>query len=165
MIALKIEEIKDFTSKLFIGQVFDKFLVREVEIVTYNSFQMDGRIRRDYYTGEELEEMQLEEYSLWSRLKPICFMLIKGNKLPESFQVVLQMPKKQTEHFMAGKNLGFSADQVKGLYLNIRYEKGELFCVTGTSVSFFTMDKTLDHEWDSAVKAFFKKSEILAVEG
>ena len=32
MVALKIEEQKAFTAGLFIGEIFDKFLVREAEI-------------------------------------------------------------------------------------------------------------------------------------
>ncbi len=46
------------------------------------------------------------------------------------------------------------------MYLNIRYENGELYCVTGTSVNFFTLDKSLDEEWDEAVKQFFRKNGI-----
>ena len=34
MIALRIEEQKKFTSGLFIGELFDQFLLREADIVT-----------------------------------------------------------------------------------------------------------------------------------
>ena len=44
--------------------------------------------------------------------------------------------------------------------MNIRYEDGELFCVTGTSVNFFTLDKSLETEWDEAVKGFLKEHQI-----
>ncbi len=33
--------------------------------------------------------------------------------------------------------------------------------MTGTSVSIFTLDKTLDMEWDQAVRSFLKKNEII----
>ncbi len=46
------------------------------------------------------------------------------------------------------------------MYLNIRYETGELYCVTGTSLNFFTMDKSLEIEWDETVKLFFKEHHI-----
>ena len=59
----------------------------------------------------------------------------------------------------AGK-LPVREEQVSGMYLNIRYENGELYCVTGTSVNFFTLDKSLDEEWDEAVKQFFRKNGI-----
>ena len=43
MIALRIEEQKKFTSGLFIGELFDQFLLREADIVTFNRFTIDGR--------------------------------------------------------------------------------------------------------------------------
>ena len=46
MIALKIEDLKTFTAQLFMGETFDHWLVREANIVTFNSFTIDGRIRQ-----------------------------------------------------------------------------------------------------------------------
>ena len=161
MIALKIEDMKQFTARLFMGETFDHFLIREAEIITFNVFTIDGHIRQGYYSEEELEENQLEELSSWKMIRPYCFSLSKGKKLPGSFQSVLQMPPQAVEKFVAARQMPLRADQVNGLYLNIRYEEGKLFCVTGTSVSFFTLDKTLDSEWDQAVRSFLKKNEII----
>ena len=160
MVALKVEDMKQFTSGLFIGSMFDRFLVREADIVTFNAFHMDGRVRPGYYTEEEMEERQIGEYSAWETMKPVCFSLIKGKRLPGSFHIVLQLAKKQVEPFLADRNLPIREEQVSGMYLNIRYENGELYCVTGTSVNFFTLDKSLDEEWDEAVKQFFRKNGI-----
>lgn len=160
MVALKVEDIKQFTSGLFIGSLFDKFLLREADVVTFNAFHVDGRIRAGYYTDEETEEKGIGEYSAWEAVKPVCFSLIKGKRLPGSFQVVLQLSGGQVERFLAARQVPVRAEQVGGMYLNIRYENGELYCVTGTSVNFFTMDKSLDVEWDEAVKQFLKKSGI-----
>ena len=52
-------------------------------------------------------------------------------------------------------------DAVKGLYLGIRYGHGELHCVTGVSFSVFTMERSLELEWDSEAKAFLKNSGII----
>ena len=71
------------------------------------------------------------------------------------------MPPQAVDKFVTGHQMPLKADQVNGLYLNIRYEEGKLFCVTGTSVSIFTLDKTLDMEWDQAVRSFLKKNEII----
>ena len=54
MIALKIEDMKQFTASLFLGEVFDSFLLKEAEIVTFNMFTIDGRVRHGYYSEEEL---------------------------------------------------------------------------------------------------------------
>lgn len=55
MIALRIEDIRQFTAKLFVGETFDHFLIKEAEIVTFNVFTIDGHIRQGYYSEEELE--------------------------------------------------------------------------------------------------------------
>ena len=163
MTALKIEDVKAFTSRLFVREDFDAFLVKEVSIITYNSFTIDGHIRQGYYTREELEEGGFEELSTWSMLRPFCFSLIKGKKLPGSFRIVLQLPRRSLEGF-AGK-IGMDAGQIQGLYLNIRYEDGALYCVTGTSMNLFTMDKTLEEEWDRAVKEFMRSLGIVCTQG
>lgn len=164
MTALVIDDIRQFTSALFVGEAFDDFLVREVRIVTYNSFTIDGHIRSGYYTQEELEEKKLGKLSSWGMIKPLCFSLIKGKKLPGSFHIDLQLPPAGTEHFLVDRKLSYQPETVKGLNLGIRYEEGTLMCVTGTSVSFFTMDKTLEGEWDTAVRGFLKKHEIVFFE-
>ena len=144
MVALKIEEQKAFTAGLFIGEIFDKFLVREAEIVTYNQFTIDGKVRQGYFSEEELEENR-----------------IKGKRLPESFRIVFQMPPSARDRFVAGKVPGIYPDQVGGLYINIQYENHEMICVTGTSMKQFTLDRTLENEWDENVKKFLKKNGVV----
>ena len=87
----------------FIGEIFDKFLVREAEIVTWNRFSIDGKIRQGYFSEEELEENRIEEYSSWKSLKPICYSLIRGKRLPESFRIVFLMPPSARDRFVSGR--------------------------------------------------------------
>ena len=93
MVALKVEDVRSFTSKLFVKEDFDRFLVKEINIITYNSFTIDGHVRQGYYTQEELEENRIEDFSSWKMLRPLCFSLIKGKKLPGSFHIVLSLPQ------------------------------------------------------------------------
>ena len=160
MVAMKIEDIRQFTTKLFLREVFDLFLVREAVIVTFNTFRMDGHIRKGYYTREELEEHPVEELSAWSVLRPVCFSLIRGKKLPESFQITLQLASEDVQQFLQNNQLAFTPEQIQGLYLNIRYEEGMLYCITGTSLQVFTLDKNLEEEWDRTAGVFLKKQEI-----
>lgn len=160
MIALKIEEQKIFTSGLFIGEIFDGFLVREAEVVTFNSFTIDGRVRHGYYSDEELEENQIEEFSSWKVLKPFCFSLIKGKRLPESFRIVFMLSPDAKERFVEKHVPGLLPDQVGGLYLNVHYENNEMTVITGTSMNMFTLDKTLENEWDESVRVFFQRHGI-----
>lgn len=160
MIALRMEDLKGFTSKLFVGDTFDTWLVREASVTTFNAFTIDGRVRHGYYTDTELELNQIEEYSAWKVIRPICFSLIKGKKLPGSFQITLQLPPKEVEAFLKEARLDFRAEQIGGLYLNIRYEEGELHCVTGMSLNIFTLDRQIGYEWDEAVRRYLKEREL-----
>ena len=164
MIVLKAEDVKDFTLKLFLRETFDSFLVKEARITTYNQFSIDGHIRKGYFSPEELEEKGLEEYSAWSMLRPFCFSLIKGKKLPESFLIVLQLSGRNTEKFAAASGCGVDGRQIQGLYLNIRYEDDALYCITGIGLGFFTMDRTLEREWDEAVRKFLHAQGIVCSE-
>lgn len=164
MVALKIEDIKGFTKKLFIGDVFDIFLLREATIVTFNTFSIDGHIRQGYYTEQELEENKIEELSSWSVIKPICFSLIKGKKLPGSFQITLQLSPEQVEKFLIHSQVGLTVDQVNGICMNIRYEDNVLYCVSGTSLNIFTLDRVIDIEWDEALRLFLRQQEIAYTE-
>lgn len=164
MVALKIDDIKGFTKKLFIGDVFDIFLLREATIVTFNTFSIDGHIRQGYYTEQELEENKIEELSSWSVIKPICFSLIKGKKLPGSFQITLQLSPEQVEKFLVHSQVGLTVDQVNGICMNIRYEDNVLYCVSGTSLNIFTLDRAIDIEWDEALRLFLRQQEIAYTE-
>ena len=50
---------------------------------------------------------------------------------------------------------------VTGLYMHMKYDNGSLDIITGTGVKIFTMDKTLDKEWDEMTKKFLKHHGIL----
>lgn len=165
MVALKIDDIKQFTTMLFMKETFDWFLVKEVDIVTFNAFSIDGHIKQGYYTAEELEEQKIEGYSSWKVLRPVCFSLIKGHKLPKSFQIVFLMSRDYVKKFLDSRRIQMDPGQIGGLYLHIRYEEGELTCITGSSLNFFTLDKSLESEWDEGAKAFLKKQMIVFSQG
>ncbi|MDY3229987.1 MAG: DUF5721 family protein, partial [Clostridiaceae bacterium] len=43
------------------------------------------------------------------------------------------------------------------------YEEGVLYCVTGTSLYVFTLDKALETEWDRTVERFMREHDIVCV--
>ena len=81
MVAYEIVDKKSFTKELFDGKLFDDFLLVSAEIITYNAFNIDGKIKKAYYSDEEVGERNLEEYSKWEVIRPVCFYLIKGKKI------------------------------------------------------------------------------------
>ena len=158
MVAIKIEDVKEFTSRLFLKDSFDGFLLKEAQIVTFGSVSIDGRLRRGFFFPQELERLGQEAYAPWSLWRPHCFELIRGKRLPESFRVVLQLPQDQAERFCL--ELGEKEQDAPGLYLNIRYEDGTLYCVTGISLKVFTLDKTLEQEWDRRAEEMMRQMKI-----
>lgn len=105
MVALEIEDIKGFTSDLFVGTKFDSFLLKEARFVTFAAFDIDGKVREDYYTREEREEGKIGEYSAWSALKPVCYFLIKGKRLPGSFKIVFKLAPEAVGNFLKNNGL------------------------------------------------------------
>lgn len=163
MIALQIQDIKNFMSRLLLSQTFDHFLLVEGMITTYNTFRIDGRIHKDFFTEEELEEHELNhrEFSLWKDVKPFCLELIKGKKTPLGFKFTFQLSRENTAKLLTSSGItSIQPENVSGLLLNIRYDNGTLNVITATNLNLFTLEKSLEHAWDDMVKRFLKQQEI-----
>lgn len=163
MIALQIQDIKNFMSKLLLSQTFDHFLLVEGSITTYNTFRIDGRIHKSFFSEEELEERGIthREFSLWKEVKPFCLELIKGKKTPLGFKFTFQLSKENTAKLLASSGItSIQPENVSGLLLNVRYENGALNVITATNLNLFTLEKSLEHAWDDMVKRFLKQQEI-----
>lgn len=52
--------------------------------------------------------------------------------------------------------------EMPDMYLQIKFEKGELTMVTGITHKEFTMDKTLDRGWDDAIREWIRTLKISA---
>ena len=163
MIALQIQDIKNFMSKLLLSQTFDNFHLVEGTITTYNTFRIDGRIHRDFFSAEEIEERGLDkrEFSLWKEVKPFCLELIKGKKTPLGFKFTFQLSKENTAKLLVSSGItSIQPENVSGLLLNIRFDSNGLSCITATNLNLFTLNKSLEHAWDDMVKRFLKQQEI-----
>lgn len=160
MIALQIEDMKFFMKKLLLSESFDHFLLVEANITTFNTFHINGRLKKEYFTAEEQELLENRSFSYWKEVRPFCLELIKGKKTPLSFQFTLQLSKANTEKFLLQTDTSIKTEQVQGLLINLHYHEKKLLCTTGTSLSFFSLDKKIDHAWDSMVQKFLHQQEI-----
>lgn len=149
---ITITDVKTFMSKLLIKEDFDSYLLKDATITTYNTFTIDGRIKEAYYSKEEYEELEQSTFSFWNTVKPHCFNLIKGKKLPVSFKIVLKANDSQIINLIKEANTTINISDVEGLYLNIKYENNTLECITATSLYTFTMDKSLENHWDKTIE-------------
>lgn len=162
MIALKIQNKKDFMSKLLKGDTFDLFWMVEASITTSNTYNIDGLLHLDFFDEEERKSLTEAEqvYSYWKANKDLCFSIIRGSHLPRSFKFVFQQPRKGMLKTLAQSGCSLSPEEVNGLYLNLVYKEEEILCTTGTSIRVFTLDKTLEKYWDKLVLSYFNKQNI-----
>ena len=100
MKAYKAEDLRTFTQALFTRDCFDPFLVVEAEFRTYCLFSVRGNTERGWYTDEELETEQVEDYTSWKKLRPVCFSLIRGRKTPVSFRITFRLPPAEEEELL-----------------------------------------------------------------
>lgn len=158
MIALDILDIKDFTSKLFVGNVFDAFYLSEASFTTFISCTIDGNLQKDFFDSDQAPLDRT--LCLWSEIKPYCYTLIKGRRTPLHFKIVFQLSRKNTEKMLISSGLSLNPEDIYGLFLNCQFEKGRLTCTTGTSLRIFTIDHTIDQLWDDLVRRFFLSQKI-----
>ena len=157
MIALALPQVKECMAKLLLSETFDPFYFIEGEIVTFNTFTMDGYLKKDFFEQEEAPE---REYALWKDMREFCFSLIKGKRTPLSFKFVLGLSDSNIEKLLLQQGLDFKPQDVRGLYINLKYDGQKLQCITGTAMNLFTMDKSLEQAWDMMVQKFFAQKEI-----
>ncbi|HJC57773.1 MAG TPA: hypothetical protein H9700_10495 [Candidatus Eisenbergiella intestinipullorum] len=162
MIALQIKDVKHFMGRLLGTDLLDSFLLEEAVVSTYNTFTIDGRINRDFFSREEWEDPSVRPYdfSSWKSMRPILFGLIRGKKTPVSFRFVLHLMPQYVSGILKPSETSVTADQVKALVLTCRYENGSLTLVTGTSFHTFLPDKSADVLWDRMMKVFLDKKEV-----
>lgn len=156
MIALHLTSVKDCMSHLLLSETFDNFLFIEGEIITFNTFTIDGFNQNQFFSEEE----SVLEFSFWKHVKDYCFSIIKGKKTPLSFKFIFSLSPSNIARLIEQNHLDFQPDQVQGLYLNLRYDGNMLQCITGTSLKTFSMDKSLEQAWDSMVQKFFSQKNI-----
>jgi len=157
MIALALTEVKECMSKLLLSETFDSFLFIEGEITTYATFTMDGYLRKEFFEDGMAPE---REYVLWKEMRDYCFSLIKGKRTPLGFKFVLGLSDSNIEKLIQQQGVDFELEDVRGLYINLKYDGQKLQCVTGSAMNLFTMDKSLEQAWDVMVQRFFTQKEI-----
>ena len=156
MISIQIKEVKPFMNRLFLTDYFDAFYVSEASFTTFSTFHIDGLLKKEYYTQEELEEHHMEQqtHALWRQIRPFCLDLVRGTHTPLEFKLIFRLSPSNTEKLMKQNGIPLSVQDIHGLFLNIHFQTGSLTCITGTSLGVFSLDKTLDQTWDRMVQKF-----------
>ena len=157
MIALSLAEVKECMAKLLLSETFDSFLFIEGEVTTYNTFSIDGYLHKEFFSEGEVPSL---DYSLWKDMREHCFSLIKGKRTPLNFKFVLGLSESNIEKLIQQQALDFELEDVRGLYINLKFDGQKLQCITGTAMNLFTLDKSLEQAWDVMVQKFFAQKQI-----
>lgn len=162
LIALQLTDVKTFMNQLLCSELFDRFLLSEASITKDATFTVNGHINPAFYSAEELETEGLTGFDIlpYSRLRPVCYQLIRGKHTPVSFKFVLTLSPENMKHTLARSDSSFTDNDVKGIFINLAFQNGRLTLTTGISYILFSTDRTLDHEWDGLIKKFLAKNSV-----
>lgn len=162
MVQFTISSTKNFLNAFLRTELFDSFYLSEAQIVTFNTYHIDGRLKKEFFQDiQEAEEAPLRPYSLWGENRSFCFDLIKGRRVPLQLKFVLLLSEDQLSKLLSSKNLSMQADAIAGCFLNISYADGTLSCTSGTSLKQFSLDRSLDTAWDKALEQFLSLHEFI----
>ncbi len=162
MTAFELVDVKNFMHQLLMTDLMDHFLLPEATITTYVSHTIDGHLHPEFFTPEDEAYEQLSQLSVapFSRLRPTCYGLMKGQRTPLSFQFVFQLSPQNQQRTIERSGCNFRTEDILGMFLHLKYQDKRLLCTTGISYRAFTLDKSLEQEWDRLVGLFFKNHQI-----
>ncbi|MGN0298611.1 MAG: DUF5721 family protein [Lachnospiraceae bacterium] len=158
MNAYFIQDLKLFTTHLFLKDTFDFFETGEVLIQTFTTFEISGSLNPDFYDSDERVSLQRSNCT-WSQLRPFCLQMIKGKKLPLSFKITLFTAQRENQQFLQQLPASLQ-NSISRPSLTILYKNGTLSCVTGIAYSQFTMDRSAETLWSTLIANFLKKHQI-----
>jgi hypothetical protein len=145
------EDTKKFMNMLLKEEKFDKLECRGCEITTFVSYEIDGKLNKDFF-----DEEPKRIYTRWGEIRPLIFTLIKGKRKPKVFKIILALGEDGTEKLHPN---------AKACFLNISFENNIVVFTTGTAQKEFALNKEVDEAWETAMKAFFKKLGLAVMEG
>ena len=162
MTAFEICEIKSFMTQFLGSSLFDHFLLSEATIHTFSAYHIDGRLLKDFYSSEELEEQGLTDLPCvpFSLVRETCFSMMKGRNVPLYFQFVFQLSPENMQRTLSQCNTTFTPSDISAMFMNITFKDGKLTVTTGISYRIFSLDKSLEHAWDQLAERFFRKHGI-----
>ena len=64
-------DLKTFMSNLLVHDMFDSFLLSELEIVTSNKFKISGKLYKEFYSSDKIELLEGREHSFWKKSKQL----------------------------------------------------------------------------------------------
>ena len=99
MITLSLKA-KASMSHLLLKETFDKFSFIEADITTFNRFTIDGFLQKDFF-----DEQPTEAHARWKDVREHCFRIIRGQRTPLNFKIVLSLAPSHFDTFLKKSSL------------------------------------------------------------
>lgn len=156
MTIFKILDVKEFMTKLFRTEAFDRILLVGFDVLGETEIRIDGVRNKNRIP----EEGAVSTYITWGEIKEKISFLIKCDLPPERIKAIFRLSHEGTEKVV--RKLGITDADVSsyGLFFTIRFENGELTILTGSSSDDFLTGKQLDGLWEEDLMKFLKYYEI-----
>ncbi len=166
MVALEIHNIGTLMNEMLKGEMFDHFLLQEASVSQAFSVTIDGSAHPEFYSAEDEEASDLAglSYIPFSRVRPLCLDLIRGSRKPNSFRFVFLLSPDNQAATIKRSGTSFRTEDISGMFLNLSYRNEALTCTTGISYRTFSMDHSLEAEWDRMAALFFRQHGITVSE-
>ena len=138
MLLFTLEEthVKNFMRRLLREPLFDSFQLRAAEIIALARVSVYGENENTFST--------------WEQMKPIVTAIIKNGPKPRYIKIV----------FSAGAETLAAHENAQAFFINMVYENNQITFTTACAQKQFSMDKTLDSQWDAYVFQFFKNNNL-----
>ena len=160
MISLHILNNMALMSALLLNGDFDSFMLSSCSITTFTTFTIYGSWHPDFFKNTEPAHSSDSEYVPWDEVKGLCLSIIRGKNTPLKFKFIFALPRCEISGFISDRNLPVDPDDVYGLFFNLTFDGSDTFLSTGTSLRTFSLDKSLEKDWDEFVADYFRKSSI-----
>ena len=155
MKSFDVEDIKNYMNQLLVNERFDSFYLYEARVKGAIDYFIGGKLNRDYFDEDEIEDIKDTDYISWGKVKQTIYDLMKGNKLPINFKIILMFNRDNITRLIEMNNLPVKPEDIGALFYNIHYESGQLNVTTGTSLKVFTLDTRLEQLWDETVEKYY----------
>lgn len=151
MNSFQIADIRKFMSQMLLHDTFDAFTLSEATVKTAASFVVDGKINADFFDDDSRPE---EEYIQYGKIRGFFYDIIKGRSTPVYFKFVFHAPESLKEQIISAADTSLSPSDVNALTFTATFKDGELTVLSGTNMSAFSLDRTIDQQWDRYVENF-----------
>lgn len=157
MKSFSVSDPKSYINLLFTDERFDSFYLYEVRFKTEVDVYISGKrnMAYDESVTDEQKEDPAYTYVTWGSIKKKVLLMMRGERLPLSMKLVLMFSRENINRLVEMKNLPVRADEISGLFLNVTLEGEQLVLTSGTSLSVFTMDKTVEQLWDETLERYY----------